>query len=346
MRHLYLLLFALFLLPACRSDKPATSVTSSSAVDQMQTLELKAETKRILFFQSIPSASGLVRVQDAFYIVGDDSPFLFQLNDSFALAQQHPIFDITGVVDGRIPKAVKPDLEAMTHFSYGRDELLLLLGSGASAARNKGYLVNLTDRMKVQELNMSRFYTFLKKVLRLESEGMLNLEGLAMDNVYTYLLQRPLGTGANVLLRFDTSAFKDFVLGYGGVPAVAVYHFELPQLGQRRASFSGAYSFQGKLFFTASVEDTPNAIDDGEVLGSFIGLIDLRTLPYATDAVNPLSVPAVGLRKPDGSLYTGKAESLVVMEGEEEAYRVIIVSDDDKGHSELLEVQLEVKQRK
>lgn len=343
MRHLYLLLFALFLLPACRSSKPATSVTTSTAVDQMQALELKTETKRILFFQNIPSASGLERVQDAFYILGDDSPYLFQLNDSFALAQQYPIFDTTGVVDGRIPKAVKPDLESMAQFSYGRDEMLLLLGSGASAARNKGYLVNLTDRMKVQELDMSRFYTFLKKVLRLENEGMLNLEGLAIDNTYAYLLQRPSGSGANVLLRFESNDFKDFLLGYGGVPAVAVYHFDLPQLGQRKASFSGAYSYQGKLFFTASVEDTPNAIDDGEVLGSYIGLIDLRTLPYATDAVNPLPVPAVGLQKPDGSLYTGKAESLVVMEGEEDSYRIIIVSDDDKGHSELLEVQLDVK---
>ncbi|ARS37876.1 hypothetical protein CA264_14250 [Pontibacter actiniarum] len=308
-------------------------------------MNLTATTRAKRLFEEIPSASGVAHVQNAFYVVGDDSPFLYQLNEEYQLVQRHALFDSSGVVNGRIPKAAKPDLESMTHFSYGRDELLLLLGSGASEARNKAYLVNLTDDMAVQELDLSRFYTFVKRVLRIENEGVLNIEGLAMDDVYTYLLQRPAGAGSNILIRMDTDDFKQFVLSKGDIPAAAVYYFKLPVLGQSPAGFSGAYTLDDKLFFTASVEDTPNAIDDGEVLGSFIGVIDLNALPYATDELNPLEVPATKLQNPDGSAYIGKAESLVVNRLEEGQYRVVVLSDDDAGHSELLEVQLGVTEQ-
>ncbi|GAB3822486.1 hypothetical protein GCM10028895_27100 [Pontibacter rugosus] len=310
----------------------------------MKQLELTATTQRKYFYQSIPSASGLEYVQNFFYIVGDDSPFLYKLNEQFKLEQTYALFDTADFATGRIPKAIKPDLESMAHFTYGRDEMLLLLGSGATDARNKGFLVNLSEGNAVRELNLSRFYTFLKRVLKLETEGQLNLEGLAIDNTYTYLMQRPLGPGANVLIRFDSNDFKHFLMNDGAIPAAAVYHFELPSAEQHRASFSGAYTLGDKLFFTASIEDAPNAIEDGEVLGSFIGVIDLKALPYATDALKPLTVPAVVIRNSDNSPYIGKAESLVVMQGEEQGFfKVIVVSDDDLGHSELLELQLQVK---
>lgn len=346
MKHSYLLYFLtpLLLLQACKPEPPQASASSSEAVEKMQVLKLTARTTREVFYEQLPSASGLEYVQGTFYVLGDDSPYLFQLNEKYELVNRTPLFDTTGVVNGRIPKAVKPDLESMAAFTYGRDDMLLLLGSGASKARNKGYLINLSEEMEVQELNMSRFYTFLKQVLRLESEGQLNLEGLATDQVYTYLLQRPLGAGGNTLLRFNTDAFKDFILGRAEMPAVAVYHFKLPQIGQLPSGFSGAFAMGGKLFFTASVEETPNAIEDGEVLGSFLGMIDLRALAYASDAVNPLQVPVVQLQHEDGTAYRGKAESLVVIAGKEpQKYKVVIVSDDDKGHSGLLEVELELE---
>ncbi|GHA74316.1 DUF6929 family protein [Pontibacter akesuensis] len=346
MKYPYLLCFAclLFLLPSCKTDVPETSDTAAPALERMKTLNLTATTQRKYFYQNIPSASGVERVQDSYYIMGDDSPFLYKLNEQFQLLEQHALFDTAEFSSGRIPKASKPDLESMAHFTYGRDEMLLLLGSGASEARNRGFLVNLSEGNAVRELDMSRFYTFLKHVLKLETEGELNLEGLALDKTYVYLLQRPAGGGANVLIRLDADAFKRFVMEGAEIPAAAVYHFTLPAMGQNKASFSGAYASGDRLFFTASVEDTPNAIEDGEVLGSYIGVIDLNALPYATDSNNPLNVPTVLIQNSDGSPYLGKAESLVVLAGEEQGqYEVVVVSDDDLGHSELLEVQLQVQ---
>ncbi|GAB3198410.1 hypothetical protein GCM10027293_15150 [Pontibacter aydingkolensis] len=282
-------------------------------------------------------------VQENYYVLSDDSPFLYQLNNKYELVQKYTLFDTSSFKGGRIPKSEKPDLEGMAHFTYGRDEMLLLLGSGASQSRNKGYLVNLSDKMKVQEVDFTRFYTFLKQILKIEQEGILNLEGIAIDNTYAYLLQRPSGSNTNVLFRFNADDFKDFLMRNGDLPVAAVYYFNLPAIGNNNAGFSGAYILGDKLFVTASVEDTPNAIDDGEVLGSFIGVIDLLALPYAMNAANPLAVPSTQILNADGSTYKVKAESLVVTETQKDKkYKVVVVTDDDQGSSELIEVELKM----
>lgn len=305
-------------------------------------LEVLTLDKR--FYESIPSGSGLEFYNDVYYLMGDDSPYLYELDGNFKLVQQYALFDTAAFGSGRIPKSLKPDLECMARFTYGRDEYLLLLGSGASAERNRGFLVNLTDNMQVREVDLSRLYLFLKKVLKIEGEGLLNVEGLAMDANYTYLMQRSFGARSNVLFRFETDDFIDYFFLDARLPVVAVYYFNLPQLQYYHAGFSGAYALDGRLFFTASVEATTNAIDDAQVLGSYIGMIDLGSLPYATDPVHPASVPIIKLSNPDGSAYLGKAESLVLgkVAGAGE-YRVIVVSDDDAGHTELLELQLSVQ---
>ena len=346
MRTLYLSLFVLLLLAltACKSGKVSSSDTISPEASRFENVKLSSSMQQKVYYKNLPSASGLEYVAGKYYIVGDDSPYLYVLDEQYQLVQKHVLFDTSGFVNGRIPKAVKPDLESVAHFTYGRDEMLLLLGSGASAARNRGFLVNLSEKMEVQELDLSRFYTFLKRILKIETEGQLNIEGLAMDEYYTYLLQRPLATGDNVIFRFDTNDFKDFLLLGGDIPAAAVYHFSFPEIGQRMAGFSGAFVLDNKLFFTASVEDTPNAVDDGEVLGSYLGVADLRALAYATDPANPLAVAATQLKNEDGTVYKGKAESLVVKQLDKEgSYKAVVVSDDDQGSSELLEFELKVE---
>lgn len=342
--YILTLMLLLIALQGCKSGKTPNSSTAD-AVEQLKQIKLAGTTSIKVFYEQLPSASGAAYTSSGLYVLGDDSPYLFQLNDSFQVIKKHVLFaDSSGIDRGRLPKSTKPDLESMAQFKYGRDEMLLLAGSGAAPTRSSAYLINLSEDMAVTQLDFTRFYTFLKRVLKLETNGQLNLEGMAMDEVYTYLLQRPLGISGNTLIRFDTNAFKRFLMFDGDIPAAALYHFDLPKLGQTQAGFSGAYTLGDKLFFTASVEDSPSAVEDGEVLGSYLGMIDLKALPYATNSAAPLAVPMLKLSNPDGSGYVGKAESLVVLpEQEQGKYKVIILSDDDQGHSELLQVQLVVE---
>lgn len=345
-RYLFCLAAMALALTSCKSNEPAITSTEAPALIHMKNINLEAAMTGSRPLEGIPSASGIELVQGSYYVIGDDSPFLYQLDEQFKVVKKYTLFEAGKLENGgRIPKSVKPDLESMTSFVYGRDDMILLFGSGASPARNKGFLVNLTEEAKVQEVDLSRFYTFLKKILKIETEGQLNIEALAMDKAYTYLLQRPLGSGVNILFRFDSDDFKDYLLRNGELPAAAVYHFTLPGIGQNKAGFSGAYALEDKLFITASVEDTPNAIDDGEVLGSLIGVIELNALPYATNPDNPLAVPTTQLQGKNGEAFKGKVESLVVTRGEKkDAYKMVLVTDDDKGGSELLEVEVKIDQ--
>jgi hypothetical protein len=345
-KYLFLLLTSLIAVASCKPGKSGGSKPDLAiSAKPLKTIKLSASTQHNIVYKNIPSASGIEYALGSYYVLGDDSPYLYQLNEQYELVRKYALMYTASFKNSRIPKSIKPDLESIAHFKYGRDEMFLLLGSGSTSARNKGYLVNASNAYKVQEVDLTKFYEFLKGILKIEKEGVLNIEGLAIDKTYTYLLQRPLGSSSNVLFRFDTDAFKDFLLRQQAIPAAALYHFDLPAIGNNTAGFSGAFTLGDKLFFTASVEDTPNAIDDGEVLGSFVGVIDLRALPYASNQANPLKIATVQLKNTDGSIYKGKAESLVVTEVEpNKKYKVVVVVDDDKGSSELIEVELKMDQ--
>ncbi|MBF9253472.1 hypothetical protein I2I11_09230 [Pontibacter sp. 172403-2] len=314
-----------------------TTPTSSLSVEDME-----AVVAQKVFYQNLPSASGIESAGIGYYVVGDDSPYLYLLDASYTLVEKTPLFDTTSFAGGRIPKLEKADLESMAQFRYKDADYLLLLGSGATANRNKAFIVRQPDAKEVRAVDISTFYTFLQKILaRQASSEVLNIEGLAADDTHFYLLQRRLAAGVNTIFRFKKEEFLRYLMEEGDLPVAAAFYIRLPQIGPYEAGLSGACIYDDKLFFSASIERTLNAVDDGEVLGSFVGFIPLYTLGRAGDAANPLEVAAVQLKNADGTMYTGKAESVVVQAKDESGgYKAILVSDDDQGHSELLEVTL------
>ena len=79
-----------------------------------------------------------------------------------------------------------------------------------------------------------------------------------------------------------------------------------------------------RLFVTASVEDTADAVLDGAVLGSFIGLVNLDagTADFAR------------LAWADGRTYQGKVEGLAVRRALAPGrWELLLVTDDDAGGS-------------
>jgi len=317
-----------------------TTPTSSLSVE-----DIEAVVVQKVFYQNLPSASGIEAAGVGYYVVGDDSPYLYLLDANYTLVEKMPLFDTTSFSSGRIPKLEKADLESMAQFKYKDEDYLLLLGSGATANRSKAFVVRLSNRKDVQSVDISTFYTFLQKILaRHASTEVLNIEGLAGDDSHFYLLQRRLATGVNTIFRFKKEEFLDYLMEGKDLSNASAFYIRLPQIGSYEAGLSGACIFDDKLFFSASIERTLNAVDDGEVLGSFVGFIPLYTLGRAGDAANPLKVAAVQLKNTDGTMYTGKAESVLVQAKDENGgYKAILVSDDDQGHSELLKVTLRRK---
>ncbi|MBD1396590.1 hypothetical protein H9Q13_05380 [Pontibacter sp. JH31] len=312
---------------------------------------MKATITQLLRYDTLPSASGLELLGNHYYVVGDDSPYLYRLDKNFQVESQDAIFKPEGFVNGRIPKADKADLEGMTLLQHQGKPYLLMMGSGSAPARRKAYLYNICGDDICREgagthaaytIDLNPLYQQLEHEADMLGGSLLNIEGVAAGHGKIYLLQRAIGTGQNVLISYRLSEFIPYLLSESGaqLPQPELSYFCLPELNMLQAGFSGAYVYDDKLFFTASLEDTDNAYGDGEVLGSYLGFIPFSWIGKQ----DTLDAPATLILQADGKPYTGKAESVVVRKREGKTrYRLVVVSDDDRGGSDLLEVLLDVE---
>jgi hypothetical protein len=307
---------------------------------------MRALIRREVTLPGLPSASGAEIVGDVAYIIGDDSPFLYQLNAAtLAAGQRTTLFETAHFSSGRIPKELKLDLECLTALTTPTGETgLLVLGSGATAAREQGYWVPLagsgaaaSGAGTVYPLGLQGLYAALRQ--QLPAGVVLNLEAAAATETELLLFQRTVGAVAgNLLFRLPLAATLAYLHHQSPqLPVVTRQLFELPLIEGKPAGFSGATWFAGRLLVTASVEDTQDAVLDGVVLGSFVGVLELakpgrkRVLPAAL----------AQLSWPDGRPYRGKVESVAAYrELSSGHFELLLVTDDDAGGSTALTVEL------
>ncbi|NJW54872.1 DUF6929 family protein, partial [Salinimicrobium oceani] len=120
---------------------------------------------------------------------------------------------------------------------------------------------------------ISAFYEKLKE-LDVFRDSEFNIEAAAEYHGQFFLFNRK----KNVVIKFKYEDFVAHIENDAPPPEVFVAEVTLPEINGLEAGFSGATAFPNMpfLIFTASVEDTDNAYDDGDVLGSFIGVLDME----------------------------------------------------------------------
>lgn len=278
--------------------------------------------------EGVPSASGIVKYQNHYYLIGDDSPFLFKLNLDLKHVSKDTVFSINELKDNRIRKAIKPDFETLELIE---DKEIIIFGSGSKSPQRDIFIQILLEKNtpKIKTFNITSFYTHLKKLAVLKNTE-LNIEATAYYNGILYLFNR----ANNVVFGFK---YKDLIRFFNTnleFPKPEIVRFNLPKINGITSGFSGATALKDKplLFFTSSVEDTNNAYDDGEILGSFVGIIDLKNgklskenrsvlIPYST---KPYKVESVVI---DATFNTNEAIAL-------------FVTDSDGGESEMIKCKL------
>ncbi|MEL5995351.1 DUF6929 family protein [Hymenobacter segetis] len=276
----------------------------------------------------LPSASGVEIIGPVAYVIGDDSPYLYQL-DAATLAPTGRITLFDAAADfatGRIPKPVKPDLECMVALTWPDDRAgLLLLGSGSRPNRVRGWFVPAAGEQLPAAVDLTTLYAIL--AAHLPTGVVLNLEAAATTDTELLLFQRTVGRADAALLFVlplaETLAFLTNPTG-ANPPAVHQLVFELPLIEGCPAGFSGATFVDGQLFVSASVENTADAVLDGAVLGSFVGVVDVaaHTATFAQ------------LVWADGRPYFGKVEGLAVRQQLADGqFELLLVTDDDAGGS-------------
>ncbi len=281
--------------------------------------------------KSIPSASGIEHGDGFYWVIGDNSPYLFQLDQNFNLLEKVNIKKLDHAIDGVIPKLKKVDLEAMLSMKWKQDSVLFLFGSGSKLPeRAAGWKINMHNPSIQERIDLLSFYELLMEETKLK-ENDFNIEAAVELDGKIYLMNR----GKNKLISLRSDHFIEFIEGQRDDLKIKTHNIDLPKVDGIEAGFSGATVdvTEKRIIFTASVENTSDWINDGQVLGSFIGIIDIEELENHYH-------PSTILIAKNGETLILKVESIALKNQHENSYDCILVTDSDGGKSELLELTI------
>ena len=222
-------------------------------------------TLEILFqIIGIGSASGLFLTNNSLYIIGDNSGYLYEYNMESQQLSHHPLIDNPSQ---NIPKNIKPDFESITHYN----DTLYVFGSGSTEHRNRMIEFDLKTKTISQKNDLIDLYALMQNFGSIKPED-FNLEGAIFDGENWYLFNRGNGiSNKNTIFTIHAKKLSEEF-------AMVATHYKLPKIKGVRSSFTDAILVEDKIYFLSTAEDTQSTYDDGEVLGSFIGRIDLATM--------------------------------------------------------------------
>lgn len=219
-----------------------------------------------LLFQiiGIGSASGLVYKDNALWIIGDDSDFLYEYHIDSKEINRYPLIEN---MSENILKKDKPDFEAIT--LLGED--LYIFGSGSTEKRNKMIQVNAATKKIIASNEIANLYRVIQSFGKIKSED-FNLEGAIYNGKSWYLFNRGNGiSNKNIVFTIKGENLTDQF-------TILSNDYKLPKIIGVRTSFTDAILVDNTIYFLATAEDTVSTYEDGEVLGSIIGNIDLKTM--------------------------------------------------------------------
>lgn len=290
--------------------------------------QTSAEVEKEQLLDSIPSASGMVLQGDTVLLISDDAPFIYYLSLGDFRFTRTPVDELPDTVY-RIPKEIKPDFEASVSGKMVGGEYLFSFGSGSqSPERDTLLVVDRANRTEQQKFSLTALYRRLQEATGTPAVQW-NLEGAALAGDTLYLFNR----GSNGIIALPWKDFTSFATG-GGLqfPPLAYDTLNLPALQGKKARFSGACTLDEEhLLFSASVEDTPDWITDGPVLGSYIGVWNYRQKKLVATHL---------LRDGSGHTYREKVESVEVLKKEPNGDLLLAgVIDNDNGTSKLVHIR-------
>ena len=219
-----------------------------------------------LLFQiiGIGSASGLIYKDNSLLIIGDNSGYLYEYQMDSQDLKRHPLLE--NPIENTLKKD-KSDFEAITIFGNS----LYVFGSGSTEKRNKMIEVNSSDKKLIATNDLAGLYALMQSFGSIKPED-FNIEGAIYTGERWFLLNRGNGgSHKNVLFTIEgKNLINDFT--------ILSNEYKLAKIKGVRSSFTDGILVEDSIYFLATAEDTASTYDDGEVLGSFIGRINLKTM--------------------------------------------------------------------
>ena len=238
--------------------------------------------------------------------------------------------------DLRGNKRYKLDLEAcLTRYSPN-GEVLLAFGSGSNERRETVLRVSASGAIDLVRANglYDRFRT-----TKAFSGSELNIEGTVfMTDGWVRFFNRGNGEAMEGLSPMDATCdvLWDELEAYLGDPnnieapgLHRIAQYDLGTLGGVRLTFTDATATEKGMLYAASAENSPDAITDGSVTGSVIGVLDESS-----------GCRWIELRDADGRPFCAKIEGICADRNLDGLVYAVTDADDPARPSELLEVAL------
>lgn len=292
-------------------------------------IQFLQETRQLPYY---PSASAIEYIGNDFYIIGDDATHLLKLDSSLNVIDSIALFESQS---RRIPKDIKPDIEAITAIASHREQYLLMIGSGSLFPYRNAAILYRPSGNQITRLVLDTFYNRLLKYGLPE----LNIEGLCAI------------PGSLVLVNRGHKAFpKNYLVltssSFWSNQAIAPIDFIKIGANSDSNSFKGVsgatYAKKcDKLILTVSTEDTRSSYEDGTIGKSYLWIVDNFSSKKRWNAINPNRV--IDLENVDATFRGYKIESACVIRETTHFIQLALVADNDKGSSTIFRLDISKK---
>jgi len=291
----------------------------------------------------VRAGSGIAWLAGRLAIVQDDAAFVALVDPSTKVVEPVPLprgpsgarqFD-----DLRGNKAEKLDLEACVTIDLDGADALLAFGSGSTPRRERVAVVRAPASggiADVRVLHVPSLYAMLR-ARRDFSGSELNVEGVVASSGLLWLVQRGNGEARdglepkNALGALPLASVIALLSGASPLLELErVTEYDLGAIGGVPLTFTDATSGPaGALLYLAAAEASPDAVRDGPVMGSGIGVISATRARQAA------------LSDTDGRPLLEKTEGVVLDPGDPTRAFVVIDPDDPARPCELCDVVLD-----
>lgn len=272
-----------------------------------------------------PSASSIEYYDGKLCLMGDDASKLLVLDTSLNIVDSIPIISYS---ENRIPKDIKPDLEA----SALNADNLFLFGSGSlSPYRNFGWKHNLKTKDH-DSINLEPLFLEAKD-LGIEQ---INIEGACFVSGKLLFINRGnKGYPHNHLIITDEkflnndSSFQVSVIPFAAQKDIASFK-----------GISGlCYAKESdQLIMTVSTEDTKNNYEDGVIGKSYLHIINNISTKIIDKALGSKRV--IDLEYIDSRFKGQKIESATVIKETDKLIYLALVADNDDGSSTVFKMSI------
>jgi hypothetical protein len=289
----------------------------------------------------VRSASGIVWTGNYFVVVQDDANFIALVDSTLKKVSAVTLpagkdgkrqFD-----DLRGNKKFKMDLESCILVPHERQKLVMTFGSGSSCFREQiVVLSDLDSEPRPRVCRAPELYAALRSAEQFAGSEM-NIEGAVFLGGKIRLYNRGNGSASenlapvNASCDLDWSSLYAYLMDPKEKPPVMenIVRYDLGVLDDLPLGFTDAVEYDGKFFFSAAAEDSPDALTDGDVAGSVLGILDEQNKIRYTEITDE-----------SGNRFQGKIEGIAFQENNGNRIFAVVDQDSPNEPSILCEIEL------